>query len=99
MIVKRIVFGLLILPLLACNFVTQMVFPPTVTPIPTATATQTATVMPSLTPTPTLQPAYIPPECATVPIATIPPDLAVQATPDIQIDEITQTEQLNILSE
>jgi carboxyl-terminal processing protease len=99
MIVKRIVFGLLILPLLACNFVTQMVFPPTVTPIPTATATQTATVMPSLTPTPTLQPAYIPPECATVPIATIPPDLAVQATPESPIDEITQTEQLNILSE
>jgi carboxyl-terminal processing protease len=97
--IKRIIFGLLILPLLACNFVTQMVFPPTPTLIPTATATQTATATPSLTPTPELQPAYIPPECATVPLATIPPDLAVQATPDIQIDEISQSEQLRILRE
>ena len=97
--VKRIIFGFLILPLLACNFVTQMVFPPTVTPTPTATATQTATVMPSLTPTPALQPAYIPPECATVPLATIPPDLAVQATSEVQINEVSQAEQLRILRE
>lgn len=95
--IKRIVFGFLILPLLACNFVTQMVYPPTATPIPTATATQTA--IPSLTPTPHLQPAYIPPECATVPLATIPPNLAVQATPDVQIEEVSQVEQLSIFRE
>jgi C-terminal peptidase prc len=94
--IKRIVFGLSILPLLACNFVTQMVFPPTPTLIPTATATQTATTVPSPTPTPALQPAYIPPECATVPLATVPPELAIPATADIQIDEISQVEQLNI---
>jgi C-terminal peptidase prc len=94
--IKRIVLGLLILPLLACNFVTQMVFPVTPTLIPTATATQTATVVPSPTPTPALQPAYIPPECATVPLATVPPELAVQATPDIQVEEISRVEQLNI---
>jgi carboxyl-terminal processing protease len=95
--IKRILFGLLILPILACNFVTQMVYPPTATPTPTATATQTAT--PSLTPTPELQPVYIPPECANVSLATVPPDLAVQATPDVQIDEVTQADQLRILRE
>ena len=95
--IKRIVLVLLILPMLACNFVTQMVFPPTPTLIPTATSTQTATPVPSPTPTPALQPAYIPPECATIPLSTVPPDLAVQATPDIQIEEISQVEQLNIL--
>ncbi len=94
--IKRIVLVLLILPMLACNFVTQMVFPPTPTLIPTATSTQTATPVPSPTPTPALQPAYIPPECATIPLSTVPPDLAVQATPDIQIEEISQVEQLNI---
>jgi carboxyl-terminal processing protease len=97
--IRRIVLGLLILPLLACNFVTHMVFPPTPTLIPTATATQTATTVPSPTPTPALQPAYIPPECATVPLATMPPDLTVQATPDIQIEQISQAEQLNIFRE
>src|SRR5687768_2905875 len=95
--IKRILFGLLILPILACNFVTQMVYPPTATPTPTATATQTAT--PSLTPTPELQPVYIPPECANVSLATVPPDLAVQATPDVQVDEVTQADQLRILRE
>jgi hypothetical protein len=43
MILKRIVFGLLILSMLSCNFVTQMVFPPTATPPPTATSTATVT--------------------------------------------------------
>ncbi len=97
MIIKRILFGLLILSTLACNFVTQMVYPPTATPPPTATATPTAT--PTLTPTPELQPAYIPPECTTVPIATIPPDMAVQATPAGEIAEISQNEQLSIFTE
>jgi carboxyl-terminal processing protease len=90
--IKRTIFGFLILSLLACNFVTQMVFPPTATP----TATVTATASPTLTPTP-LVPAYIPPECATVPLATTSPDLAVQATPEFQVTEISKDEQLNIL--
>jgi len=83
--------------MLACNFVTQMVYPPTATPAPTATAAPTATPFP--TTTPALQPAYIPPECTTVPLATIPPDLAVQATPDVPVEEVSQAEQLNILQE
>jgi carboxyl-terminal processing protease len=95
--IKRIVFGLLILPMLACNFVTQMVYPPTATPLSTATSVPTATASP--VPTPQLQPAYIPPECTTIPLATIPPDLAVQATPDVPIEEVSQTEQLSIFRE
>jgi carboxyl-terminal processing protease len=91
---KRIGFGLLILSLLACNFVTQMVFPPTATP----TATLTLTSSPTLTTTP-LVPAFIPPECATTPLATIPPDLSAQATPEFQVTEISQGEQLTILRE
>jgi carboxyl-terminal processing protease len=94
---KRIIFGLLILPMLACNFVTQMVYPPTATPPPTATVAPTATA--SLTPTPVLQPAYIPPECAAGPLATIPPELAVQATPEIQVEEVSPNEQLSIFRE
>jgi carboxyl-terminal processing protease len=96
MLIKRIIFGLLIFSMLACNFVTQMVFPPTATP----TELPTLTPAPSLTPTPVpLQPAYIPPECAAVPPATIPPDQAVQATPDFQVDEVSKDEQLNILQD
>jgi C-terminal peptidase prc len=92
--IKRIVFGLLVLSLLACNFVTQMVLPPTATP--TATITPTAT--PSSTPTPIpLVPAFIPPECATAPLATIPPDLLLQATPEFEVTEISKSEQLEIL--
>ena len=73
---KRIVFGLLILSLLACNFVTEMVFPPTATP--TATATIPSSPTPTATP---LIPAFIPPECAATPLATLPADLLAQATP------------------
>jgi carboxyl-terminal processing protease len=94
---KRIVFGFLIFSLLACNFVTQMVFPPTVTP----TATQTATLTPSSTPTPTpLVPAFIPPDCASTPLATIPPDVSAQATAEeVQVTEISKREQLSILKD
>ena len=91
---KRIVFGLLILSLLACNLVTQMVFPPTATP--TATVTVTASPTPTATP---LVPAFIPPECGTTPLATVPPDLSAQATPEFQVTEIPQGEQLSILRE
>jgi len=91
---KRIVFGLLILSLLACNFVTQMVFPPTATP--TATVTVTASPTPTATP---LVPAFIPPDCRTTPLATVAPDLSAQATPEFQVTEIPQGEQLTILRE
>jgi len=94
--IKRIAFGFLVLSLLACNFVTQMVVPPTATP--SATATATASLTPTLTPTP-LVPAFIPQECAAVPFATVPPELALQSTPEFEITEVSQNEQLIILSE
>ncbi len=74
--IKRIAFGFLILTLMACNFVTQLIVPPTATPPPTATATQTptATVTPTATP---LVPAYIPPQCAGSALATVAPDIAL----------------------
>lgn len=93
---KRIVFGLLILSMLACNFVTQMVLPPTATPTVLPTFTSTITFTP--TPEPLL-PAYIPPECAAQPLATIPPEQAVQATLDTQVDQISKEDQLKILQE
>ena len=92
--IKRIGFGFLILSMLSCNFVTQMVFPPTATPTASPTATQT------FTPTPKpLQPAYFPPECTAVPLATLPSDQALQVTPEFGIDEVPQEEQLSILRE
>src|SRR6188474_877205 len=91
---KRIVFGFLLLSLLACNFVTQMVFPPTATPA----ATLTVTSPPTMTATP-LVPAYIPPECGSTPLATVPPDFSTQATPEFQVTAIPQGEQLSILRE
>ena len=96
--IKCIVFGFLILSLLACNYVTQMVFPPTATPIPTATLTPTTP--PTPTPTPLL-PAYIPPECASTPLATISPDVALaQPTREIEANpEVSKSEQLQILEE
>ncbi|HLO14389.1 MAG TPA: hypothetical protein VK206_06150, partial [Anaerolineales bacterium] len=92
--IKRIVFVFLVLSLLACNFVTQMVFPPTATP----TATATLTASPTLTATP-LVPAFIPPECASVPLATLAPDAEVGATPEFTVAEISRDEQLRILKD
>lgn len=96
MTIKRIAFGLLASSLLACNFVTQMVIPPTATP--TATITPTATASPTPTATP-LAPALVPPECAAVPLATIPPDQALPPAPDIEIPDVSRDEQLSILTE
>ena len=91
---KRILFGFLVLSLLACNFVTQMVLPATATP------TATPTIAASLTPTPTpLQPAFIPPECADKPLATLSPDLAVAPTSEVKVTEISKDEQLRILTD
>lgn len=94
--IKRILFGFSVLSLLACNFVTQMVFPPTVTPTPTATATATITPTPTATP---LVPAFIPPECAAAVPATVPPDILLQATPEFQPEELSKSEQLEIFGE
>lgn len=93
---------MLVLSLLSCNFVTQMVFPPTVTPVPpTFTPTATATASPTSTPTPTpLVPAYIPPQCnASAPLATIPPDIAIQPTPQYETKNISKRLQLRIVDE
>lgn len=93
---KRILFGLLVLSLLSCNYVTQMVLPPTATPIPTFTQTST----PSLTPTATqLAPAYIPPQCEAQPIATLSPDIAIHPTPEVATKEISKQVQLQILDQ
>jgi carboxyl-terminal processing protease len=94
--IKRIFFGLSILSLLACNFVTQRVFPPTATPTPAATVTLTASSTPTATQTP-LVPAFIPPECTNQPLATIAPNVLAQATPEVQVAPIPQGEQLGIL--
>lgn len=87
---KRIAYGVLVLSLLACNTVTRLAYPPTATPVPTLTATA------SLTPTPApLLPAFIPPECASIPLATVAPDQAllqptVTAEPNVEISQDTQ---------
>jgi carboxyl-terminal processing protease len=75
-----------------------MVSPPT--PTPTATQTPTATITPSFTPTPEpLRPAYIPPECAAVPLATLAPDQAIPVTPEVEVAEVPQAQQLKILQD
>jgi len=95
--IKRIALGFLVLTLLSCNFVTQMVFPPTATPLPTLTPTSTAS--PSPTPVP-LVPAYIPPQCSTAPLATVAPETAAQPDHQTEINpEISQRQQLQILRE
>jgi carboxyl-terminal processing protease len=99
--IKKIVFGLLILTLLSCNYVTQMVLPPTATPFPTATLTATATAVPP-TPTPVpLVPAYVPPQCANVPLATVAPDAIAQATQPVEErnPEIFTNEQLSVFTD
>jgi carboxyl-terminal processing protease len=98
MTIKRIVFGLLLFSTLACNFVTQMVLPPTPAPTPTATFTQIPTAIPTATPVP-LQPAYIPPACAAVPLATNAPEQALQATPGFEVVDVPQDEQLRVLEQ
>ncbi len=97
--IKRIFLGLLVLSLLSCNFVTQMIVPPTATP--TLTFTPTSTVTPSPTPTATpLVPGYVPPQCdASTPLPTIAPDLAIQPTPQFETKPISKRMQLRIIDE
>jgi carboxyl-terminal processing protease len=95
---KRILFGFLILTLMACNFVTQMIAPPTPTPQPTATLTPSATPSPTATATP-LVPAYIPPQCSNQPLATVAPEIAL-VEPTLETGpnpNISKGEQLQIL--
>ena len=101
--IKKIVFGFLILSLLSCNYVTQMIVPPTATQ--TATTLPTSTSLPTETPAASqtavsLVPAFIPPECATVPLATVAPDITSQATPEVDTNpEISKSEQLKIIDD
>ncbi len=97
--IKRIFLGLLVLSLLSCNFVTQIIVPPTATP--TLTFTPTSTVTPSPTPTATpLVPGYVPPQCdASAPLPTIAPDLAIQPTPQFETKPISKRMQLRIIDE
>ena len=95
--IKRLAFGLLILSMLACNYVTQLILPATATPIPTLTATPAAS--PTSTSEP-LKPAFIPPGCEATPLATIAPEVAA-GIPSTQsgIVQISQGEQMRILRE
>ena len=93
---KRIAFALLVLSSLACNAVTQLVVPATLTPLPTAIPVSSLTSTPAA-----LVPAYIPPECQSLPIATVPPDQALLQPTVTQepIDEISQGTQLQVFDE
>ncbi len=75
---KRLTYVFLIASMLACNFVTSKLIPPTATPVPSIT--------PSLTATPVvLTPAYIPSICQNIPVATIAPATALALpTPEIE---------------
>lgn len=94
---KKFVLGFLVLSLLSCNYVTQLIVPPTATPVPTSTPTATVTASPTATPVPLL-PAFIPPDCASVPIATVAPDAFVQPTLEANT-EISESAQMRILKE
>src|SRR5215216_471639 len=97
--IRKLAFGFLILALLSCNYVTQMIIPPTATAIPTSTPAPTETPVPSPT-TVALVPAYIPPQCATVPLATIAPEVIAQVTPEVHPNaDISKREQLSILEQ
>ena len=93
---KRIAFGLLILSLLSCNYVTQLIAPPTATPIPTFTPTVTASPTPTATP---LAPVYIPAECEAQPYPTLAPDVDIYPTLTYQNEEISKRTQLNIIND
>lgn len=92
---KKFILGFLVLSLLSCNYVTQMIVPPTATPSPTITPTITAS--PTATEVPLL-PAFIPAECTSAPIATMAPDAAIQPTLEPNT-EISKSQQLRIVRE
>ncbi len=88
--IKRFSYILLIAAMLACNFVTSRLTPPTATPAPALTAT--------LEP---LTPAYIPSSCQNIALATVPPATAlVQPTPELQANpEISQDLQQKVFDD
>ncbi len=86
---KRILYGILVLSLLACNTVTQGLNPPTELP----PATETEPFEPTTAP---LVPAYVPPECTSVAPATVPPQQVVPTQTLEPITEISQGTQLQI---
>lgn len=92
---KKFVFGFLVLMLLSCNYVTQMVVPPTATPIPLPTATITASPVPTAIP---LVPAYIPPQCESTPLATVAPDTFLEPTFE-PVTLISKNQQLRIVAD
>lgn len=94
---KRFTYLIIIASMLACNFVTSKLFPPTATPV-----LPTPSVTPSLTATPTaLMPAYIPSICQDVPLATIAPETALALpTPEIEANpEISQELQQRVFDQ
>ena len=96
---KKIAFGFLLFSLLACSTVTNMIVPPTLTPTPTATLTLTASPTATATPVP-LVPAYIPPECANKPLATLAPEAFQAPTAAVRDNlEVSKEEQLDILEQ
>lgn len=94
--IKRTAFGLLILSLISCNYVTQVFVPPTATPVPTFTSTATASPTPTATP---LVPAFIPPECEARPHPTLAPDVEIQPDSQYETMEISKRVQLRIVDQ
>lgn len=98
---KRIAFGFLVLTLISCNFVTQLIAPPTPTlpPPPTPTLVPSETAIPTLTPT-ALAPAYVPPQCTEQPLATVAPEIALAPTLEDETNApISRQEQLDVFRE
>ena len=92
--IRRFSYVFLIAAMLACNFITSRVTPPTATPAPTFTATLEATLEP-------LAPSYIPSICQNIALATVPPATAlVQPTTELQANpEISQDLQQKVFAE
>jgi carboxyl-terminal processing protease len=88
----RFLIAALVAASLACNTLTAGLS------VPTATPTHVA---PTTTPSPTLEPpAYIPPQCEGVPLATIPPATTVaEPTPSLELNpEIDTATQLRVFA-
>ncbi|RIK31930.1 MAG: hypothetical protein DCC56_07050 [Anaerolineae bacterium] len=88
---KRIIYGLIVLSLLACNTVTQVWNPPT--DLPPATETTNTPFAPI---DESLIPAYVPPECVSVAPATVSPQQVAPTQTLEPITEISQETQLQI---
>ncbi|NWG08165.1 MAG: PDZ domain-containing protein [Chloroflexi bacterium] len=92
---RRIVLAVLVAWMLSCQTINRMIATPT--PLPTFTPIPTFTFTP--TPEP-LKPAYIPPECAAVPLATAIPNAQAESTPEVEPNpELSTTEQLDVFNE